>query len=128
MKSIDVVRELYRAFETKDTAAIRATLSDSVEWIQCPGFPGGGHHRGVDNVMSNVFGKFKHDWESFNATVSEFLDCGDRVVVLGGYAGKHRASGKQFKAVFAHVYTVENGRIQTFRQITDTQPIHAAMI
>jgi ketosteroid isomerase-like protein len=123
----EIARRLYEAFARKDLDGIRRTLDPTIEWLQCAGFPGGGHHRGIDAVLAGVFGKFPHEWESFGAVVEEYLPAGDAVVVLGRYVGKHRQTEKGVDAVYAHVVEVKDGRIVRFRQITDTHPIHQAM-
>ncbi len=44
--NIEVVREMYEAFAQKDESALRELLHPKVDWIQCAGFPGGGHRHG----------------------------------------------------------------------------------
>ncbi len=126
-KNIQVIEELYEAFARKDTERLRQLLHPDVEWIQCEGFPGGDRRRGVDEVLDKVFGGLRSEWSDFRAIAEEYLDSGDKIVVLGRYTGAHAASGKSMSAVFAHVYDVTEDKVTRFRQFTDTQPIVAAM-
>ena len=121
--NVTVVRELYRAFSEKDETALREVLHPDVEWVQCRGFPGGGHHHGIEDVLEKVFRSLRQDWNDWRAEVEEYLDAIKSVVVLGHYAGTHSVTNRSMKAVFAHVYDVDNGRITRFRQFTDTHEL-----
>lgn len=54
------------------------------------------------------------------ARADTFLADGDRVVVLGRECGTARDTGKAFAAPFAHVLTVESGRITELHGYIDT--------
>ena len=120
MENVQVVRDMFDAFGRKDEARLRHLLHPDVEWIQCAGFPGGGHRRGVDEVLEKVFKSLRAEWNDWRTEIEEYLDAGESVVVLGRYAGTHAATDRPMTAVFAHVYHVEDGRITKFRQYTDT--------
>ena len=123
MDNIKIATDLYDAVGRKDEARLRGLLDPEVEWIQCAGFPGGGHRHGVDEVLEKVFGAFGSVWRDWRVEVDEYLDAGGAVVVLGRYAGTHRGTGRSMEAVFTHVYDVKDGRITRFRQFADTAPI-----
>lgn len=127
MNSVETVRRFYEAFASGDKAALRAILAPDVEWIQCAGFPGGGRRTGIDEVFEKVFSGNRTLWRGFRADVQEVLDAGTSAVALGEYSGIHSVSGRDMRAVFAHVYDLRDGRIVRFRQITDTAPMVAAM-
>lgn len=124
---LTLVKDLYGAFGAKDEAALRALLHDDVEWIQCPGFPGGAHRRSADEVVEGVMGGLNDEWEDFAVRIDEFLPGESHVVVLGEYTGQHRRTGQAMASVFTHVYEVEDGRIRRFRQYADTWPMVAAI-
>jgi ketosteroid isomerase-like protein len=42
-------------------------------------------------------------------------------VVLGTYTGTHKATGKDVRAQFAHVWAVKGARVLRFQQYTDTK-------
>lgn len=126
MDPLRVVQALYEAFEARDEAALRAVLHPDVEWHQCPGFPGGDRRSGVEQVLAKVFSGLRSEWEDFAAPVEEYLACGDHVVALGRYRGRHGRTGREMEAVFAHVYEVRAGRIVRYRQYADTWPMVAA--
>ena len=82
---------------------------------------------GAETLLHGVFAKFRDEWSSWQAIVSEWLDAGHSIVALGEYRGTHRVTGKSIVASFAHVYNVRETRIARFRQFTDTALIRAAM-
>ena len=50
------------------------------------------------------------------------------MVVLGDYAWTVKATGKSFRANFAHVATLRDGKIVRFREYTDTAAGAAAFV
>lgn len=127
MSNLATVQHLYDAFGRRDWPAVRELFAPDIEWIQNEGFPNGGRHVSAHAVLNDVFTKFRDEWTSWQALVTEWLDAGSAIVALGEYRGTHRATGKATVAVFAHVYEVRDGRITRFRQFTDTALIQAAM-
>ena len=133
MSNLEIVKRLYTT--ERDTNSILEVFNSKIEWIQNEGFPGGGRHVGIDAVINNVFAKFRHDWETWQAVVDEWLDAGDTIIALGEYRGIHKSTGKSMKAAFAHVYKLKNSRIVRFQQYTDTlkiasviQPTHKLVV
>ena len=127
MSNVRTVQALYDAFARRDADAIRRLFDPKIEWVQNAGFPNGGRHVGADTVLNEVFARFRTEWSSWGAVVTEWLDAGDMVVALGEYRGTHKTTGRSMTAAFAHVYDVRDGRITRFRQYTDTAVIRDAM-
>lgn len=50
-------------------------------------------------------------WEEFRTEPDEFVDAGDRVVVIGRWAGKGKGSGIEVQQPVAHVFTLRGGRV-----------------
>jgi ketosteroid isomerase-like protein len=57
----------------------------------------------------------------------EYLDAGERVVVLGRMLGRARATGTEFEARFAHVWDFQDGVVATFDSIVDSATVVAAL-
>ena len=62
MTNLEIIKELYRAFSTKDYGAFLNICSPELEWIQNPGFPNGERHEGAEAVVENVFKCFSRLW------------------------------------------------------------------
>lgn len=125
MSNLEIVKRLYTT--ERDTNTILEVFDSKIEWIQNEGFPGGGRHVGIDAVINNVFAKFRHDWETWQAVVDEWLDAPDTIIALGEYRGTYKSTGKSMTAAFAHVYKLKNSRIVRFQQYTDTLKIASAI-
>jgi len=118
---LDLVRRFYDAFLAHDAAAILDLLDPGFEGDVSAGMPGGvgGRHHGAETMMREVWIPVFSAYD-VRVEAEELLECGDRVVAIGGYRGTERASGAPFDASFAHVLTIGDGRIAALRQITDT--------
>jgi uncharacterized protein len=106
---VAVVRRLYEARGNPEV--IRLALAPDVRWEVVEGFPYSGVYVGLDDVLHNFFGRLFQDFESFVAMGSEFFESGDHVIALGSYTGRAKATGRDFTARFAHVWTLQGGKI-----------------
>ena len=128
MSNLDIIKELYRAFATKDYDTFLNICDPGLEWIQNEGFPNGQKHIGSQAVVDNVFKAFNNEWETWKFQIENYLDAGESIIVLGNYQGIHRTTGKSCCAAAAHVYELEKGKVRRFRQFTDTKVIWDAMV
>lgn len=126
MSDVELVRKFYLLFKAGDKQEYLSLCDDAIEWNAMEGMPAGGRYVGKDAVFGEYFPKMLANFSEFYAFAEEFIDDSDSVVVLGKYSGKSKA-GKEFKAPFAHVYGVRDGRIASFRQYTDTAIIKQAL-
>jgi ketosteroid isomerase-like protein len=118
--NLDVVRGVYQAFAVGDIPTVLGALAPAVQWTEAAGGPYGGVSIGPGAVLENVFMKIGGDWDGFAAIPAEFVADGDTVVALGEYSGTYKATGKSFRAPFAHVWKFEDGKAVSFHQYTDT--------
>jgi uncharacterized protein len=123
--NVAVVRRLYQARGNPEV--IRQVLASDVRWEVVDGFPYSGIYVGLDNVLSNFFGRLFTDFDEFVADGSEFFESGDRVIALGTYSGRARRTGKSFTARFAHVWTLQDGLIVRLQQCADTVQLARAL-
>ena len=127
MSNVEAVRSLYQAFAEGDIPSVLGFLSPEVEWTEAEGFPYGGTYRGPEAVLAGVFMRLGTEWEGFAAVPDEFIDGGDTIVVCGTYSGTYKATGRSFRAPFAHVWKVEEGKGARFTQYTDTLLVDRAV-
>jgi len=119
-KNTELARALYAAFAAGDIPGVLAALASDVHWTEAAGGPYGGLSIGPDAVLNNVFMKLGGEWDGYAAVPHEFIAEGDTVVALGGYSGTYKATGKSFKAPFAHVWKFRDGKVVELTQHTDT--------
>lgn len=118
--SLEAVRALYASFAKGDIPSVLGSLAPDVRWTEAEGGPYGGVSIGPQAVLENVFMKLGGEWDGFAAAAKEFVANDDLVVALGEYSGTFKATGKSFKAPFAHVWRMKDGKAVEFQQYTDT--------
>ena len=118
---LELVRRLYDGFLAHNPAAIMALLQPGFEGRVSAGMPlgVGGPHSGAEAMMRDVWVPVFTAYD-VRVEADELLECGERVVAVGGYRGTERQGGAPFDAAFAHVLTIDDGLITALRQITDT--------
>ena len=122
------MRSLYGAFARGDVPAVLGGMASGIEWREAENFiyADRNPYIGPDAVLQGVFMRVGMEWDGFAATPERLLDAGDTVVTLGRYTGKCKATGKSINAQFAHVWSLENGKVVRFQQYTDTLQVAQA--
>lgn len=117
-----VVEALYSAFADGDEERMRALLADDLRWRQAAqAVPAAGADReGADALIEQVVRPLTAEWDDFVEEIDELFATETRVTATGTYRGVFRLTGRRLTAEFCHLWTVEDGRITTFRQYTDT--------
>jgi ketosteroid isomerase-like protein len=123
--NIAVVRRFYENLGSPEI--LTQLLSPTIRWEIVPGFPYGGVYVGVDAVFRDFFGRVLQDFEEWRTERSELFDAGDRVVALGTYSGRAKATGKTFAARFAHLWTLDGGMLVRLQQCADTVQLARAL-
>ena len=128
-RPLEVVKAVYASHERRDTPTLVDLLDADVEWFQAESHPyaGDGPWRGSDEVVEHVANPINEDWDGFLTHVDEYIDAGDKIIVLGRYRGVYRATGRAIDAQVCTIYTVCDGLIVRWQQYTDTAQIRAAM-
>ncbi len=127
MNNVELIKNLYQAFAAGDIPAVLQSFDENIEWTEAEGFPYGGTYRGGTAILENVFVKLATEWNDFKAEPDEFLDAGEKIVALGNYSGIYKTTGKSMNVPFAHVWTLENGKVKKFVQYTDTLKVSEAL-
>lgn len=120
-QNVTLVQQSYAAFSRGDIQAIVNACSDQVEWRtpKPEGVPFGGDYRGRDQV-ARFFAELNQHEEITRFEPREYVAQGDRVVALGSYACKARATGRKAESDWVHVFTIRNGKIVRFQEYFDT--------
>ena len=121
-ENVNILRHGYEAFNRGDIDAVTSIMDPNIEWQEpdVEGMPGRGTHHGPEAVVNNVFGPAVESLDDFQAVAEEFLDAGERVIVLGRFQGRGKESGRTLDAPFAHVWTLRDGKIVHYRNYPDT--------
>jgi uncharacterized protein len=65
--------------------------------------------------------KIQEPWENFRIETREFVDAGDKVVVLLDQFGRRSGSEFEVKMAVGHVYTIRDGRIASWATYVDQE-------
>ncbi len=125
--NVKLIRGIYDALAKGDAPTALGMFDPKIKWTEEAGFPTAGTYVGPDAVLEKVFRKLGADWDGFSVAPDEFIVNDDPVVALGWYGGKSKATGKSFRARFAHVWRIRNGKATGFEQVADSAKVHEAL-
>ena len=118
--NVATIQRLYDALCERDPAGLAAVCDPQVSWEITPGFPYGGTFIGIESVFKDFFAPLGQAFEDWRPEVENILDAGDEVIGLGRYRTRAKATGKVMTAGFAHVWSVQDGKVIRLRQYADT--------
>ena len=107
--NVELVGQLYDAWARGDFAAGVELLAPDFEWLQLAGAVEAGSHRGEEagEALRRIFAM----WDDFSVRAEEFIDAGEKVVVVAQTHGTARDGGAALDQVFASVWTVRDGKL-----------------
>jgi uncharacterized protein len=116
-----LVISLYEAFGRGDLAYVLSKMHHDAEWIMPgpAGLPHAGTRRGPQGA-AEFFEKFLSKLDIITFEPREFIAQDARVVVLGRETLRHKTTERRCEVEWANIFTVENGLVTSFREITDT--------
>ena len=121
--NIEVIRGIYESLGRGEVTAALAQMHQHIEWREAENFiyADRNPYRGPQEVLEGVFMRLASEWADFRVMPEEWLDAGNHIVVLGTYSGRHKETGREVRAQFAHVWGVTHARAVRFQQYTDTK-------
>jgi len=67
------------------------------------------------------------EWSDYKFTPEGYVANEDKVVAYGTYTGTNKRTGKSFEARVAHIWKLNDGKIKSFEQFVDSQPVNNSM-
>jgi hypothetical protein len=125
-ETMSSMRQIYRAMQRGDADQLSDAVAHDIECTLPESVPWGGTHHGHLGLIS-VVEVFEQRVDGMWADPDEFIDAGDRVVVLGRLSGRARSTGEEFEVPFAHVWALSDGVPSRLRGYYDTASIVAAL-
>ena len=126
MNNLELLKQGYKDFAEGNVEAVVAIWQPDIVWAECTGFPfvkGDGIFVGAQAIIENVFAKIPEYYDGFNIEITDFIDGGDKIVMVGYYTGTWKPTGKKFKANAMHAWTIKNGMVSHFFQAADSAEI-----
>ncbi len=115
---------VYDAFAKGDVPAVLGSFHEDITWNEAENFPyaDGNPYKGADAILNGVFMRLVGEWDYFNLAGIEVYDVeGGRALATGRYQARHKGSGRELDAQFAHFWGFRDGKIISFQQYTDTK-------
>jgi ketosteroid isomerase-like protein len=121
---VSLVQEVYEDFGKGDIQALLALCTDDIEWVHpsLENLPVTGTWHGREQV-GEFFKALSETQEPQQFQPHEYITQDDKVVVLGRYAWRQKATGSDFESDWVHVFTIRDGKLENFREYSD---IHMA--
>ena len=120
-ENIELARQAYENFKTGNIQALLNLMSEDVTW-QLPeieNVPFSGRRQGQEQV-AEFFSLLAGDQDALQFEPREFVAQNDKVVALGSYNWRVKATGREYGGEWAHVFTVRDGKISGFHEYMDT--------
>jgi ketosteroid isomerase-like protein len=124
----DLIKKVYGAFGKGDIETIIDHLADQLVWrFDAPSvIPYAGEHDTRDQVRGGFFGALASTQKDYTLSTDEFIVQDDNVIMVGRYGATVTSTGKSFDLPLVHVWTVQNGKIKRFVNVTDTAKVSEA--
>jgi ketosteroid isomerase-like protein len=125
--NVEVVKRAYENFKTGDIGALLGQMAEDVDWRlpEIEGAPFAGARKGRGQV-SEFFKSLADSQDSLSFEPREFVAQGDKVVALGVYNWRVKATGREYGGDWAHVFTVRDGKVVGFHEYMDSAKAEAA--
>lgn len=129
MSHVDTLKDGYAAFASGDVEKASENFADDVRWEGSGSerIPGNGTHTGKDAIIQNAWMAIPQNFDDFALSPDEFIEQGDTVVVLGHSEAKAKATGKEVKAPFVHIWRFEGDQVKRAQLLTDTALVAEAL-
>ena len=116
-ENVEIVRQVHEGWARGDFGVGADFVAPDFEWHQFPQAVEPGTRRGaeVGEALRNVFDVY----ENVRVEAREFIDAGDKVVVVGRTHATARGSGMQVENEVALVWTVRDGSLIRNEVFTD---------
>lgn len=124
--NLDIVAQVYRAFEENDFTAIERLFHPEIEITQTAELPWGGTHIGHAGAVAFFTALLTH-LDSKHVPEQTFAAGDDVVVHIGRAVGNTRASGNAFDLQEVHTLHLSDGKVVAYHAYIDTPGMLTAL-
>ena len=127
--NMQVIQTAYDCFGKGDVAGILNQLTTDVTWHVAPvnNVPYTGTRNGQSGA-ADFFATMAECEDTLKFEPREFVAQGDKVVVVGHYEARVKATGREYATYFVHVFTLRDAKVTNFVEYTDTAAIADAFV
>ena len=115
--SVELVRTVLGQWARGDFRSGSDLFAADFEWKQRPDAVEPGSHRGgsIGAALRELFGV----WENYRIEADEYIDAGDRTVVVGRARGTARGSGMELDQSLFFLWTARDGKLASVELFRD---------
>jgi ketosteroid isomerase-like protein len=109
--NVDLIRPIYEEWGRGNWRLAFDVYDPHMEWGWSDEFPGlDGVHEDRRDPNPRLRA-WLSGWEDWRATADDFMEIGNRVVVLATYRGRGKGSGIELEQEGAHVFEIRDGKV-----------------
>lgn len=128
MTNLEIIKSTYEGKTSEENGQNLAKyVAEDISWTEAKGFPYAGAYIGLEEISKHVFSRLGSEWIDYKFTPEDYVASDDKVVAYGTYTGTNKNTGKSFEARVAHVWKLKEGKIRSFEQFVDSQPVNNSM-
>jgi ketosteroid isomerase-like protein len=101
--NVEVIRAIYDDWLRGDMAIDK--FDPEITMVESNTVPGAPSAHGIDEVRRYIE-SFRNYWSEIRFEPEEYIDAGDRVVVMARLVGRGRSSGAEVERTWAYVWTL----------------------
>lgn len=129
-QNIQIINSLYNSFSSGDMPTVLGLMHPKIEWNEADSnsLADGNPYIGPDAILQGVFARLgaNHEYFGLKDVKTHGMDH-NMVLATLRYDGKVKATGKNYNAQAAHLWTLnEVGKIIAFQQYVDTKKLSDA--
>src|SRR5207302_4774767 len=116
-ENTNLVQQIYADFKSGDIQSLLGQMADDIQW-QLPDIenvPFAGKRQGREQV-AQFFASLADAQDVLAFEPREFTAQGDTVVAQGHYRWRVKASGREYGSDWAHVFTIQGGKVVAFHE------------
>ena len=121
--NLDIIKGVYAAFASGDIPAVLGVMSPAIVWNEAENnlpLAQGNPYVGPQAVLEGVFIRLGEEFDGFAVVPERVIAEGDCVVMSGRYSATSKATGLPVNPQVVHVWTLKDGKAETFQQHADT--------
>jgi len=121
MDNRQIIQQGYEAFSRGDIPAVLSIMADDITFTipGHPKIPTARTWRGGKG-MQEFFSTLSQEVEFTEFNPREYIADGDRVIVIGSYAGSVKRNGNPFRSDWVMAWRLKNGKAIEFQEFNDT--------
>jgi ketosteroid isomerase-like protein len=109
-RTLAVIRELVARWNAGDIDGVVALYADDGAVVTSPDWPEPGTWRGREEIRASIE-DWREVWQSSTAELERIEPVGDKVLAIGAWISRGRASGVDGQMPIAVLFTVRDGKI-----------------